>query len=89
MNESTPFEVKYQNKTGILTVSQNSIECKIGNNTVFSIDTKSLRTIDIPKREYLLMNWQQDKLLESIAVFSKHVIKIKESIILAHEKAIS
>jgi len=57
MDESTPFEVKYQNKTGILMVSKNTIECKIGNNTAFSISTKTIRGIDITKREHLLINW--------------------------------
>ena len=51
MDESIPFEVKYQNKTGILTVSQDNVECKIGNNVVFSIITKSIRIVDIPKRQ--------------------------------------
>lgn len=90
MDESTPFEVKYQNKTAILTVSKNTIECKIGNNTAFSIDTKSIRLIDIPKRQNLLINWQdKGKSIESISIFSRYVLKIKDALTLAHNQAIS
>jgi len=53
MDESIPFEVKYQNKTGILSVSQKNVECKIGNKVVFSIATRLIRIVDIPKRENL------------------------------------
>jgi len=88
MDESTPFEVKYQGKTAILTVSKDAVECKIGNAIAFSINTRSIRIADIPKRQNLLLNWQQDESIKSISIFSKHVIKIKDIIILAHEKAI-
>lgn len=90
MDESTPFEVKYQNKTAILTVSTSIIECKIGNNVAFSIDTKTIRIIDIPKRQNLLINWQnKGKSIESISIFSKYVSKIKDAIILTHNEIIA
>lgn len=90
MDESTPFEVKYQNKTAILTVSTSIIECKIGNNTAFSISTKSIRLIDIPKRQNLLINWQDEgKPIESISIFSKYVSKIKDVITLVHNGIVS
>ena len=90
MDESTSFEVKYQNKTAILTVSKNTIECKIGNNVAFSIDTKTIRIIDIPKRQNLLINWQDEgKSIEAISIFSKYVSKIKDAITLAHNQVIA
>lgn len=88
MDESIPFEVKYKGKTAILTISKDAVECKIGNAIAFSINTRSIRIADIPKRQNLLLNWQQEgKSIKSISVFSKHVIKIKDAIVLAHKKA--
>ena len=87
MDESTPFEVKYQGKTAILTVSNESIRCNVGNIQVFSIEINLIRSIEIPKKEKLLINYQKNE-IESIIMYSKHVSKIKDSIILAHNQAI-
>lgn len=88
MDKSTSFEIRYQNKIGIITISHNTIKITVGNSEIFTINTDMTRLVDIPKKQNLILNWQQNNHTESLSIHSRYTINIKDAIISAYSQII-